>query len=40
VLLTFAATDPATLGNLQQRIHDVYWNKRKLSAQILRGGFA
>lgn len=40
VLLTFAATDPAKLGNLQQRIHDVYWKKRRLSAQILRGGFA
>jgi hypothetical protein len=39
-LLTFDATDPATLGNLQKRIHDVYWKKRKLSAQILRGGFA
>ena len=40
VLLTFHGTDPAALANLQQRIHDVYWKKRKLSAQLLRGGFA
>ena len=36
VLLTFAATDPLVLVKLQQRIHDMYWKKRKLSAQILR----
>jgi hypothetical protein len=40
VLLTFDATDPSVLGHLQQRVHDMYWKKRKLSAQILRGGFA
>jgi len=36
VLLTFESIDPMALGNLQQRIHDVFWNKRRLSAQILR----
>ena len=36
VLLTFDAINPMALGNLQKRIHDMYWNKRKVSAQILR----
>jgi hypothetical protein len=40
VLLTFEATDPTALGRLQQRIHDIYWKKRKLSARILQDRFA
>ena len=40
VLLTFAATDPTALSNLQPRIHDVYWKKRRLTARILRDRFA
>ncbi|RZL92205.1 MAG: RNA-binding protein [Variovorax sp.] len=40
VLLTFAATDATALANLQPRIQDVYWKKRKLGVRILRDGFA
>ncbi len=40
VVLTFAATDATALGKLRERIHNVYWKKRKLSAQILRDHFA
>ena len=40
VLLSFAATDPTALDNLQQRVHDVYWKNRKLTAEILLDRFA
>jgi len=36
VLLTFAAMDPVALGKLQQRIHDMYWNERRVSAHVMR----
>ena len=40
VLLTFATIDPSKLSSLQPRVNNMYWKKRKLSAQILRDGFA
>ena len=35
VLLTFKEAGPETLRNLLPRIQDVYWNMRKLHAQVL-----
>jgi hypothetical protein len=39
-LLSYPGVDQAILGNLQQRIHGMFWNKRTLSAQILQDRFA
>jgi hypothetical protein len=40
VVLTFQDADLTVLGQLQQRIHSMYWKNRKLNAQILHDGFA
>lgn len=40
VLLSFPGLDPSALFNLQQRVHDMYWNKRKLTARIMQDRFA
>ena len=39
VLLTYQRVDAATLGKLQQRIHNMFWKRRQLSAQIFRDRF-
>lgn len=40
VLVTFEGVDPTALGKLQERIHNMFWNKRRLSAQVLRDHFS
>jgi hypothetical protein len=40
VLLTFADIDPTALFQLQQRIHNMFWKKRKLEARVLQDRFA
>ena len=40
VLLTFEGMEASALFNLQKRVHEMYWNKRKLSARILQDRFA
>ena len=40
VLETFEGADPTAIGKLQQRIHNMHWKSRKLTAQLLRDGFA
>lgn len=40
VLVTFNAIDQNELFNLQARIHDMFWKKRKLTARILQDRFA
>jgi len=40
VMLTFAGTDPAALGDLQGRINGIHWKKRKISAHVMRDRFA
>jgi RNA recognition motif-containing protein len=39
-LVTFNSIEATALFNLQQRIHDMFWHKRKLSARILQDRFA
>jgi hypothetical protein len=39
VLVTFQRADPAALALLQPRIHDLYWKRRRLTAQIMTEGF-
>ncbi len=39
-MLTFSGLDPTALGELQQRVHNMYWKKRKLGAQVMRDRFA
>jgi len=40
VLVTFADADPTALFKLQQRVHNMFWKKRKLAARILQDRFA
>jgi RNA recognition motif-containing protein len=40
VLLTFTSIDPTTLFNLRERVHDLFWKNRKLTARILQDRFA
>ena len=40
VVLTFTGTDATALDKLKERVHDIYWKKRKLSVRVLRDGFA
>jgi hypothetical protein len=39
-VVTFTGVDPSRLTTLQDRIHSMFWNKRKLSARILHDRFA
>ena len=39
-MLTFDGLDPTALGQLQERVHNMYWKKRKLGAQVMRDRFA
>jgi hypothetical protein len=39
-LVTFSGVDATSLFTLQQRINDMFWKKRKLSARILQDRFA
>jgi hypothetical protein len=39
-LVTFTGIDANSLFTLQQRVHDMFWKKRKLSARILQDRFA
>ena len=39
VVVTFQGADPAALTKLQQRIHNLYWKRRKLNAQLMRDQF-
>ncbi|MGR4869718.1 RNA-binding protein [Variovorax sp. LARHSF232] len=39
-MLTFGGLDPTALGQLQERVHNMYWKKRKLGAQVMRDRFA
>jgi hypothetical protein len=40
VVLTFQNTSPEALRLLQGRIHDLFWKKRRLTAQILADRYA
>jgi hypothetical protein len=40
VLVNFPDTDPTALWKLQQRVHNMFWKKRKLQARILQDRFA
>jgi hypothetical protein len=40
VLVTFDGIDATALGKFHERIHNIHWKKRKLSAQVLRDRFA
>lgn len=40
VIVTFKGIDPAVLMNLQVRVHDMYWKRRKINAQIMRDQFS
>jgi hypothetical protein len=39
-LLTFKGVHPEVLRKLKEKIHDMYWRKGRLSAQILSDDFA
>jgi hypothetical protein len=39
-VLTFSGLDASGLFKLQQRVQDMYWKQRKLSANIMRDRFA
>ena len=36
VIVNFPDVDAETLGNLKQRIHDLYWRKGRIVAQVLK----
>jgi hypothetical protein len=40
VMVTYEGIDPTALGKLQERIHNLFWRKRTLSAQVLRDHFS
>jgi len=40
VLLTFTDLDEAKLFTLQQRVHDMFWKSRKLTARIIHDRYA
>ena len=40
VLLTFSGVDSASMFDLQKRVHEMFWKKRKLTARILQDRFA
>lgn len=40
VLLTFRGVHPDGLHKLKERIHDMFWKKGRISAQILSDDFA
>ena len=40
VVATFNTLDPSLLSKLQERINNLYWKKRTLSAQVLQDRFA
>jgi hypothetical protein len=40
VVLTFSGLDASGLFKLQQRVQDMYWKHRKISANIMRDRFA
>jgi len=40
VLVVFEGLDPTALGKLRERINNMYWRKRRLSAQVLRDQFS
>ena len=40
VLLTFRTMEDAAMFNLQKRVHDMFWKKRKLTARVLQDRFA
>ena len=40
VILTFGAIDAAAMTGLQQRVHDMFWKTRKVTARILQDRFA
>ena len=40
VLLTFKGVHPEALHKVKERIHDMFWKKGRLSAQILSDDFA
>jgi len=39
-LVIFEDLDPTQLSKLRERIHDIHWHGRKLSAQVLRDRFS
>jgi hypothetical protein len=40
VVLTFSGLDASALFKLQQRVQDMFWKQRKISANIMRDRFA
>ncbi len=40
VVLTYQGVDLVSLGELQRRVHDVYWKGRTLNVQVMRDSFA
>ena len=40
VLVTFAGLDQTQLFTLQQRVHDMFWKSRKLTARIIQDRYA
>lgn len=40
VLLTFTGVHPEALHKVKERIHDMFWKKGRLSAQLLSDDFA
>jgi hypothetical protein len=39
-VVTFSGIDPGRLTTLQDRVHHMFWKKRKLSARVLHDRFA
>ena len=40
VLLTFTGVEASSMFDLQKRVHEMFWKKRKLTARILQDRFA
>ncbi|WP_298927277.1 RNA-binding protein [uncultured Ramlibacter sp.] len=39
-LVSFLAVDTTALGQLKERIHDIHWKNRRISARVLSDRFA
>jgi hypothetical protein len=37
VVLTFDGVEPELLRRLQPRVHDMFWNNRKITVQVMTG---
>ncbi|MEJ5988497.1 RNA-binding protein [Ramlibacter sp. PS3R-8] len=40
VVLSFSGLDATSMFNLQERVHDMFWKSRKLTARIMQDRFA